>query len=111
MEKGQQAQVTHKPSGPTGQMDMEKGPTVLGPTGQMEKGPIGIRCMEKGSSEDFYDELQASWMSNCRSHRYTSDGDGTMWRSMMKRCCYRSNIVHHRSVINSMTKPVHHSYE
>ena len=39
MEKGPQAQVTHKLSGPTGQMNMEKGPTGLGPTGQMEKGP------------------------------------------------------------------------
>ena len=50
----------------------------------MEKGPIGTRRMEKGSSGDFYDELQASWMSNYRSHRYTSDEDSTMWRSMMK---------------------------
>ena len=50
----------------------------------MEKGPIGTRRMEKGSSEDFYDELQESRMSNCRSHRYMSDGEGTLWRSMMK---------------------------
>ena len=50
--------MTHKPSGPIG---------------RMEKGPIGTRRMEKGSSGDFYDELQVSRMSNCRSHRYTSD--------------------------------------
>ena len=43
----------------------------------MEKGPIGTRRMEKGTSGNFYDELQASWMSNCRSHRYTSD---VRWR-------------------------------
>ena len=55
-----------------------------GPTGRMEKGPTGTRRMEKGSSRDFYDELQASLMSNCKSHGYTSDGKGTMWRSMMK---------------------------
>ena len=55
-----------------------------GPTGQMLKGPIGTRRMEKGLSGDFYDELQVSRMSNCRSHRYTSDGESTMWRSMMK---------------------------
>ena len=96
MEKGPQAQVTRKPLGPTGQMDMEKGPIGSGPTGQMEKGPTGTRRMEKGSSGDFYDELQASRMSNCRSHRYMSDGDGTMWRSMMKHRRYISNIVPHR---------------
>ena len=50
----------------------------------MEKGPTGTHSMEKGSSEDFYDELQASRMSNCRSHRYMSDGESTVWRSMMK---------------------------
>ena len=50
----------------------------------MEMGPIGTDRMEKGSSRDFYDELQASRMSNCRFHRYTSDGESTMWRSMMK---------------------------
>ena len=55
-----------------------------GPTGQMEKGPIGTRRMEKEPSGDFYDELQASWMSNYRSHRYTSDGESTVWRSMTK---------------------------
>jgi hypothetical protein len=27
------------------------------PIGRMEKGPIGTCHMEKGSSEDFYDEL------------------------------------------------------
>ena len=57
MEKGPQAQVTRKLSGPIGQMDMEKDPTGSGPIGRMEKGPIGTRRMEKGSSEDFYDEL------------------------------------------------------
>jgi hypothetical protein len=35
-----------------------------GPTGLMQKGPVGTRQMEKGPSRDFYDELQASWMSN-----------------------------------------------
>jgi len=34
-----------------------------------------------------------------------------MWRSMMKHRRYISNIVCHRSVINSMTKPVRHSSE
>jgi hypothetical protein len=48
----------------------------------MEKGPIGTCRMEKGSSGDFYDELQASQMSNCRSHRYTSDGESIVLRSM-----------------------------
>ena len=52
--------MTRKLSGPTGKMEMEKGPIGLGPTGRMEKGPIGTRRMEKGSSGDFYDELQAS---------------------------------------------------
>jgi hypothetical protein len=84
---------------------MEKGPTSSGPTGQMEKGPTSTRRMEKGSSGDFYDELQVSRMSNCRSHRFTLDGEGTMWRSMMKRRRYRSNIVRHRLVISSITKP------
>ena len=42
----------------------------------MEKGPIGTHRMEKGSSGDFYDELQALRMSNYRSHRYTSDAEG-----------------------------------
>ena len=65
-----------------------------GPIGRMLKGPAGTRRTEKGSSEDFYDELQASRMSNYRSYRYMTDGDGshrytldgesTMWRSMMK---------------------------
>ena len=50
----------------------------------MEKGPTGTRRMKKGSGGDFYDELQASRMSNCRSHRYMSDGESTVWRSMMK---------------------------
>ena len=47
------------------------------PTGRMLKGPASTHRMEKGPSGDFYDELQASRMSNCRSHRYTSDGDGS----------------------------------
>ena len=101
MEKGPQAQVTRKPSGPIGQMDMEKGPIGLGPIGQMQKGPTGTRRMEKGSSEDFYDELQASWMSNCRFHRYTSDCVVIYDEAIH----YRSNIVRHRCVISSMTKP------
>ena len=56
---------------------MEIGPIGLGPIGRMEKGPIGTCQMEKGPSGDFYDELQASWRSNYRSHRYTSDGERT----------------------------------
>ena len=99
--------MTRKPSGPTGRMlkgpvgtrRMEKG--LSGDfydklqasqmnnyrstgTCRMEKGPTGTRRMEKGLSGDFYDELQASRMSKCRSHRYTSNGESTMWRSMMK---------------------------
>ena len=50
---------------------------LSGPIGQMLKGPKGTCCMEIGSSEDFYDELQASRMSNCRSCMYTSDGEGS----------------------------------
>jgi hypothetical protein len=50
----------------------------------MEKGPTGTRRMEKGSSGNFYGELEGSRMSNYRSHRYTSDGESTMWRSMTK---------------------------
>ena len=52
---------------------------AIGPIGtrRMEKSPTSTRRMEKGSSGDFYDELQASRMSNYRSHRYTSDGEGS----------------------------------
>jgi hypothetical protein len=50
---------------------------LLGPTGRMLKGPVGTHRMEKGPSRNFYDELQASWMSNYRSHRYMSDGEGS----------------------------------
>jgi hypothetical protein len=61
----------------------------LGPTGQMLKGPVGPRRMEKGPSGDFYDELQASWMSNYRSHKYMSDRQGshryTSYGDMMER--------------------------
>ena len=93
-------QVTRKPSGPTSRMEMgHRVPQVewrtvpqvhvscksSGPIGRMLKGPVDTRWTEKGPSEDFYDELQASRMSNCRSHRYTSDGESTMWRSMTKR--------------------------
>ena len=92
--------MIRKSSGPTGQMEIENGPT-----GQMLKGPVGTCQTDKGPSEDFYDELQASRMSNCRSHRYTWDGESTVWRSMMKHHHYRSNIVHHRSVISSIMKP------
>ena len=56
-----------------------------GPIGRMERGPTGTRRMDKGSSGDFYDELQVARMINCRSHRYTSDGESTVWRSMTKR--------------------------
>jgi hypothetical protein len=55
-----------------------------GPIGQMGKGPTGTRRMEKGSNGDFYDELQALRMSNCGFHRYTPDGESTVWRSMTK---------------------------
>jgi hypothetical protein len=48
-----------------------------GPTGRMLKDPTSTCRMEKGLSGDFYDELQASRMSNYRSHRYTSDGEGS----------------------------------
>ena len=54
--------MTHEPSGPIG---------------RMLKSPVGTHRSEKGPSGDFYDELQASRMSNCRSHEYTSDGDGS----------------------------------
>ena len=74
----------------------------LGPTGRMENGPIGTCGMEKGPSGDFYDELQASWMSKCRSHRYydklqasrmsnyrshryTSDGEGSIGTRRMEK--------------------------
>ena len=84
MEKGPQAQVARKSSGPIGRIDMEKGPIGSGHTSRMEKGHTGTRRMEKGSSEDFYDKLQVSRMSNSRSHRYTSDGESTVWRSKTK---------------------------
>ena len=48
-----------------------------GPIDRMLKGPVGTHRMEKGPSGDFYDELQVSQMSNYRSHRYTSDGEGS----------------------------------
>jgi hypothetical protein len=57
-----QVHVTRKPSGPIG---------------RMLKGIACTRQMEKGPSKYFYDELQASRMSNYRSHRYTSDGEGS----------------------------------
>jgi hypothetical protein len=50
---------------------------LSGPTGRMEKGPIGTRRIEKELNGDFYDELQASRMSNCKFHRYTSDVEGS----------------------------------
>ena len=49
----------------------------LGPIGRMQKGPVGTHRMEKGPNGDFYDELQASRMSNRLSHRYMSDGGRT----------------------------------
>jgi hypothetical protein len=48
-----------------------------GPTGRVLKGPAGTHRTEKGPIEDFYDELQASRMSNYRSHRYTLDEKGS----------------------------------
>ena len=51
---------------------------LLGQRGRMRKGSASTCRMEKGLSGDFYDELQASRMSNCRSHRYTSDGESTV---------------------------------
>ena len=87
-------QVTRKPSGPTGRMEMgHQVPQVgwrwrtvpqvhvtckpLGPIGWMLKDPIDTCRMDKGPSKYFYDELQASRMSNYRSHRYWSDGEGS----------------------------------
>jgi hypothetical protein len=46
--------------------------------GRMEKGPTSTRRMEKEPSEDFYDKLPTSRMSNFRSHMYTSDGERTV---------------------------------
>ena len=51
----------------------------------MEKGPIGTRRMEKGSSGDFYDELQASRMSNCMSYKYTSEEKGPIGTRRMEK--------------------------
>ena len=68
-----QVHVTRKPSGPTSKMEMKNGSTGTydtkpsGPIGQMLKGPVGTRRMEKGLSGDFYDKLQASQMNNYRS--------------------------------------------
>jgi hypothetical protein len=68
------------PSGPTSRMEKDPQAQVTrklsGSIGRMEKGPTGTRRMEKRSSGNFYHELKASVMSNCRSHRYTSDGEG-----------------------------------
>lgn len=86
--------VTRKRSSPIGQKEMEKGVVrshKLGGEGSTStsdsqavgshrldgKGPTGTHYKEKGSSGDFYDELKASQMSNCRSHRYTSDAEGS----------------------------------
>jgi hypothetical protein len=51
----------------------------------------GSYCKEDIPSGDSYDELHASqmsntmnWMSNCRSHRYMTDGESTVWTSMTK---------------------------
>jgi hypothetical protein len=42
------------------------------------KGPTGqIYWRVPQVHRDFYGEMQASHMSNCRSHRYTSDGEGS----------------------------------
>ena len=56
----------------------------LVPPGRMLKGPIGTRRTEKGPSGDFYDELQVLWMSNYRSHRYTSHGERIEWRLLRR---------------------------
>jgi hypothetical protein len=59
-------QVTRKPLGPTGQMEMEKSLTsrrdrkLSGPRGRMQKGPLGTRRMEKEPSGDFCDKFQVS---------------------------------------------------
>jgi hypothetical protein len=123
-----QVHVTRKSSGPTGQM--EKGPTVhvgwtkdqaktfmmncehhgwvtAGPRGtcRMEKGPTGTHWMEKGPSRDF--------MMNCQRHGWVTTSPtctcriekgpcGGLWQSVVR---YRSDIVCHRCVISSMTKP------
>ena len=51
----------------------------------------GSRRKEEGQSRGFCDKLQASqmcnmtnWMSNCRTHGYTTDGESTVWTSMRK---------------------------
>jgi len=103
--------ITHKQSGPTGWMEK----STIG-TRRMEKRlsgdfyATGTRRMEKRLSANFYDELQASRMSNYRSHSYTSDEKvlcGDLWWSVVH---YRSNIVRHRCVISSMTKPCSSQY-
>ena len=85
-----------------------------GPTSRMLKGPVGTRRTEKGPSRDFYDELQASRMSKCGSYSYTSEEKGPTGTRRMEKVQleiydeavrYRSNIVRHRCVISSMTKP------
>jgi len=92
---------------------------TIGPTGtcRMEKGPTGTCRMEKGSSEDFYDELQVSRMSNYRSHRYTLDGENTMWRSMTKLfvtnlILFITNVqlVHWRSSVHHSSKGDRHRW-
>ena len=70
--------------GPIGTRRMENGPSEdfydeLQASWRVIVGPTGTRRMEKVPSKDFYDELHASQMSNCRSHRYTSDGEGSHW--------------------------------
>jgi hypothetical protein len=87
--------VTHKPSGLTGTYDMqaigshrsddEEGFHRYTSDGRMKKGPSG----------DFYDKLPTSQMSNCRSHMYSSDGEMTMWRFMMK--CHSLQIEYYSS--------------
>jgi len=64
-------QVTRKPSGPMGQMEMEKGTT-----GTRDTLAIGSHSTDaEGPSEDFYDELQVSSDTQAVGS-HMSDGDG-----------------------------------
>jgi hypothetical protein len=67
-------------------------------TCRTENGPITWR--KDWADRDSYNELGASWMSNYSSHRYMSNGG-----SIDEAVGYRTNIVRHRYVISSMTKP------
>jgi hypothetical protein len=48
------------------------------------EGPHEYMLDGERTERRLYDVLQASRMSNCRSHRYTSDGEKTVWRFITK---------------------------